>query len=208
MHPYHIIGIIAFSTLVYASLVTGLVWLGMSLFYSMICLYASALWVMVSMQQRAKQECAGRDRRYRTSEIPSFGPRVGNSGFTDQRREPFTDHVTRSLSSETNRKSIGRIIESGGESANYSKSAEVRIRDVREYAEHLHSLRRLQRRSNTHVSASASATSASQSRPHSPIWHEARPVSIPPVSSQAQAPCKRSACSLQNPELPALIQKL
>jgi len=165
MNPYHIIGIIAFSTLVYASLVTGLVWLGMPLFYSMVFLYAAALWLMVSMQQRAKQECAGRDRRYRSAEIQNFGSRSANPAFTSWQTDSLADQSVNSnagsqaLSGET----IGRITESVGNSANPAKSAEVHISDVREYAEHLHRLRRLRRRSHSRASVVTSAVTAASS---------------------------------------------
>ena len=175
MNPYHIVGIIAFSTLIYASLVTGLVWLGMSLFYSMICIYAAALWVMLSMQHRAKQECVSRDRRFRAAEISTFGARY--SGFSDLsyfNEVGYSEPVASSGNTNSSfaKESIGEEMESanvqslnlvqkqdsseasattGSKANDCVKSSanceEFHISDVREYVEHLRRLRRVQRRS-------------------------------------------------------------
>ena len=169
MNPYHIVGIIAFSTLIYASLVTALVWLGMSLFYSMICIYAAALWVMLSMQHRAKQECVSRDRRFRTAEISTFGPRYSRFGdiscfnevgyselgaFSGNTNAPF---VKESISEKTESANVQKsnspeMAGTTGSQANLcvkasANSDEFHISDVREYVEHLRRLRRVQRRS-------------------------------------------------------------
>ena len=162
MNPYHIIGIIAFSTLIYASLVTGLVWLGMSLFYSMICIYAAALWLVVSMQQRAKQECAGRDRRYRTAEISHFGSRFSEFGEApgignvDSSAFIATESNSLQIVSDTARRNIQSRV-SKEDSVNADS---VHLGDVREYVEHLGRLRGAQRRSI----ARASSASATRSR--------------------------------------------
>jgi len=178
MNPYHIIGIIAFSTLIYASLVTGLVWLGMSLFYSMVCIYGAAFWLMFSMQHRAKQECAGRDRRYRPAELANIGSfysgfadtfaeptglssNANNSSYEHARssREPLiveqpnsllTGDNTASLLPESKRKSI--------------ESGDADVSDVREYVEHLRKLRGAQQRSIIRASVRQASGSRARSR--------------------------------------------
>jgi len=181
MNPYHIIGIIAFSTLIYASLVTGLVWLGMSLFYSMICIYSAALWLMFSMQHRANQECAGRDRRYRPAEINniSFGTGTAlENSYTSLNVGIGDVYITKKQVGKSSGPVVihepGSTFESWEEcnaqslesecTRNSIRSGDAQISDVREYVEHLRRLRGAQRRSITRASVRRASGSRARAR--------------------------------------------
>lgn len=68
MNPYQVMGIIVGCTVVFAGVVTALTMQGVPLLLAFLGVYLVAVWVMVSMQRRARECYDGKDhsaqRRY------------------------------------------------------------------------------------------------------------------------------------------------
>lgn len=96
MNPYQIVGIIAASMLVFASIVATLTWLGLPLLVAFLGVYVVTMWFMIGMQKRAQQSCQFREQRRMRGVVDAYGDSPDSYDYPTvlSARRPASKQVT------------------------------------------------------------------------------------------------------------------